>query len=331
MGQWCGRFAGSSGGAIDSVTETAASVTGYSNVGGLVGNITGSGAHLSNSTTSANVFGLSVGATTTPGIGAATGTGGAVGLNQGAISNVTVTGNTSGDTNVGGIVGNNQAGNSNGGMINGGSNTGSVTGTGNNVGGIAGYNSGTIQAATNSAAVYGNNNVGGMVGNNGPNPGNGNYIGTVIEGFDTGIVSGSGAHVSNLVGTNTGFINTSGLRFEDVAAEAAAAAAARAAAAFEAQQQANFESNGQQTGGQASFSGQGSNSTGQGLSNQIGSFTPSNTGTVNGTMDNHIVFSDSAGYSATIKSINADGMQFNLEGGSQGGGGAAGGGSGPNK
>ena len=85
------------------------------------------------------------------------------------------------------------------------------------------------------------------------------------------------------------------------------------AEAFAAQQEANFESNGQQTGGQASFSGQGSNSTGQGLNNQIGSFTPTNTGTVNGTMDSHIVFSDSDSYSATIKSINADGMQFDLK------------------
>ena len=190
-----GGIAGSSGGAIDSVTEIAASVTGYSNVGGLVGSVAGSGAHLSNSSTSANVFGLSVGATTTPGTGALTGTGGAVGFNQGAISNVTVTGNTSGDTNVGGIVGNNQAGNSTGGIVNGGSNTGSVTGTGNNVGGVAGYNSGTIQdgingSPTNSGVVRGADNVGGVVGNNGPNPGNGNYIGTVIEGFDTGIVSG---------------------------------------------------------------------------------------------------------------------------------------------
>ena len=92
--------------------------------------------------------------------------------------------------------------------------------------------------------------------------------------------------------------------------------AVRAAeAAYAAQQEANFEADGQQTGGQASFSGQESNSTGQGLNNQISSFTPSNTGTVNGTMDNHIVYSDSGSYSATIKSINADGMQFDLEGG----------------
>ena len=100
------------------------------------------------------------------------------------------------------------------------------------------------------------------------------------------------------------------------------ALAAEQAALAAQQQEAIFESDGQQTGGQASFSGQGSNSTGQGLNNQIGSFTPSNTGTVNGTMDNHIVYSDSGSYSATIKSINADGMQFDLEGG----GGAEGGG-----
>lgn len=85
------------------------------------------------------------------------------------------------------------------------------------------------------------------------------------------------------------------------------------------QQQANLESDGQQTGGQASFSGQGSNTTGQVLNNQVGSFTPSNTGTVNGAMDNHIVYSsESGGYSATIKSITADGVQFDLEGNTTG-------------
>jgi hypothetical protein len=92
-----------------------------------------------------------------------------------------------------------------------------------------------------------------------------------------------------------------------------------AARAFAAQQQANFEGNGQQTGGQATFSGQGSNATGQGVNSQIGSFTPSNTGTVNGTMDSHMVFTDSDSYSAHIKAIEADGVQFDLEGSSQGG------------
>ena len=186
--------------------------------------------------------------------------------------------------------------------------------------------------------TYASSYVDGFAGRNGSTTFNGNTFNPTTTGESTGVGRGSGTGVSTT--TSTFGSSTQGPP-ESNAAQSAATAVANAqtltqqatsqqtavatAEAFAAQQEANFESNGQQTGGQASFSGQGSNSTGQGLNNQIGSFTPTNTGTVNGTMDNHIVYSDSDSYSATIKSINADGMQFDLEGGSQGGEGGAGG------
>ncbi len=187
------------------------------------------------------------------------------------------------------------------------------------MGGIAGWGDSIIDS-TSYGAVSGGNYVGGIAG--------GAYVVTnSYYGGDS--VSGTGPYVGNQAGTVTGSA-TGTYSNHDLPSDQRAAAiyAAELAALAAQQQEAIFEVNGQQTGGQASFSGQGSNSTGQGLNGQIGSFTPSNTGTVNGTMDNHIVYSsDSGSYSATIKSITADGVQFDMEGG----GGAAGGGSGPNK
>ena len=195
--------------------------------------------------------------------------------------------------------------------------SGTVTGTGNYVGGVAGFNGNSITGGTATGNVTGADYVGGVVGYNG------NANANLINSSATGTVIGTGTHVGGVNGANIGSVT--GSTYTDAAANAAAAAAANAAAlaaaeaALAEQQQAIFESSGQQTAA-GRFSGQGSNSTGQGLNNQIGSFTPSNTGTVNGTMDNHIVYSsDSGSYSATIKSITADGVQFDMEGGSQGG------------
>ena len=178
---------------------------------------------------------------------------------------------------------------------------GSVSGV-NSVGGLVGLSTGSISDSYASGPVTGNSSVGGLVGSN---------QGTITNSYynmdTTGQSGGAGTGLTASQWPDLQYYQNGTI------------GQVLSARAFEAQQEAIFEGNGQQTGGQASFSGQGSNSTGQGLNNQIGSFTPSNTGTVNGTMDNHIVYSDSGSYSATIKSINADGMQFDLEGGSQGG------------
>ena len=68
------------------------------------------------------------------------------------------------------------------------------------VGGLAGYNSGTITASYAMGAVSGNKYVGGLVGRNG---------GTIEYSRATGTVSGTDNQIGGLVGTNTGTIEAS--------------------------------------------------------------------------------------------------------------------------
>ncbi len=243
--------------------------------------------------------------------GALAGVGGFVGTNgyPAVISNSYATGDVYGmsGSSAGGFVGMNV------GTINNSYATGTVHDSNGYAGGFAGvnYNGSGNANSTNSGIL---NNV---YYNADANPGLGSTSGYTPANQNTGTVNGGGGLTTGQMPDVQYYLN--GTINQVLAARAAEAA-------YAAQQEANFETDGQQTGGQASFSGQGSNSSGEELNNQVGSFTPSNTGTVNGTMDNHIVYSsDSGSYSATIKSITADGVQFDLEGGSQGGGGGAGG------
>ena len=239
--------------ATGNVTATGPAANMIGSVGGLVGNNSQAQNSITNSSATGDVIGnLAVG-----------GIGGLVGFNAGIVADSRATGNVVGATFVGGLIGG-----TNGGSVTGSTATGDVTGL-------------SVEHSTNEN--NGLSFVGGLIGSVAGNA-------TVTGNSATGSVTfPAGSSAGGLFGVNRSTGDTAtGNSYQDVKAEAAAVAAA---AAFVAQQEAIFESNGQQTGGQASFSGQGSNSTGQGLNNQIGSFTPSNTGTVNGTMDNHIVYS----------------------------------------
>ena len=118
------------------------------------------------------------------------------------ISNVNIIGskvegsnvNIIGSTDVGGLVGYN----------NGTVSTCYVTGavsSGNNVGGLVGSNRGTITASYATASVAGNgNNTGGLVGSN---------RGTITASYAAGGVKGAGGNVGGLVGSNRGTITAS--------------------------------------------------------------------------------------------------------------------------
>ena len=77
--------------------------------------------------------------------------------------------------------------------------TGSVSGS-NYVGGLVGSNTGTVQNCYATGSVNGSgNNVGGLVGYN--------YGGTVQNSYATGSVNGSGYYVGSLVGFNSGTVH----------------------------------------------------------------------------------------------------------------------------
>jgi len=135
-------------------------------------------------------------------------------LNNMALENVEV----SGDSNVGGLVGYNNRGNITNSYA-----TGDVSGD-SDVGGLVGYNNrGNITNSYATGDVSGDSYVGGLVGNNrnwanitdsyatGHVSGEGvsvgglvgfNYRGTITDSYATGIVSGEGWQVGGLVGMN---------------------------------------------------------------------------------------------------------------------------------
>jgi hypothetical protein len=78
-------------------------------------------------------------------------------------------------------------------------NTGAVTGSGWYVGGVCGYNDGTISNSYNTGVVTGSGwNVGGVCGYN---------TGTINNSYNTGAVTGDGWKVGGVCGYNTGMIN----------------------------------------------------------------------------------------------------------------------------
>ena len=112
----------------------------------------------------------------------------------GTVKNLTVSGSVKGDNYVGGVVGYNR------GTVENCCNIGTVTGTYDYVGGVVGYNSssGTVKNCYNTGTVSGNRYVGGVVGQN-------SSIGNVENCYNTGSVKGNW-YVGGVVGDNSGTV-----------------------------------------------------------------------------------------------------------------------------
>jgi filamentous hemagglutinin family protein len=178
-----GGLVGKSNGLIFNSYNTGA-VTGSSNVGGLVG--TNQWATIDNS--------YALGTVT----GSGNNVGGLVGSNSvslfgSAIRNSHAAGTVSGSSNVGGLVGSNDSSSLSNSYA-----TGAVTGSGDNIGGLVGTNSSSASIANSyatGAVTSSGNNIGGLVGiNNGA---------SITNSYATGAVTG-GSYVGGLVGANAG-------------------------------------------------------------------------------------------------------------------------------
>lgn len=117
--------------------------------------------------------------------------GGVCGVNYGTVRDCKNTGSVRGLATIGGVCGLNEKG----GIIENSFNEGTVSGTGDNaqqVGGVSGYNNGTIKSCYNTASVSGQESVGGVCGFN--------SVGTTTNCFNEGTVSGQ-----NFVGGVCGY------------------------------------------------------------------------------------------------------------------------------
>jgi trimeric autotransporter adhesin len=212
-----GGLVGHSEGTVLSGSYATGNVSGASNVGGLVGINDDSQARFSTSHATGNVT------------GSGNNVGGLVGKNSEAtLSGSYATGSVSGASYVGGLVGYNigtsgsasvvstsyaagrasGTGNYVGGLVGYNGNqatvttsyaTGQVTGA-SYVGGLVGYNMGTLDISYATGNTSGTKNVGGLVGDN---------VTSVANTFATGSVSGSVGNVGGLVGINTGTVSSS--------------------------------------------------------------------------------------------------------------------------
>ena len=219
------------GGNVRNLGIEGGSLTGNGDVGGLVGDNSGtiSACYTTGTVTGSadNVgglvgrnFGGTISACYATGDASGSGVvGGLVGWNQGAISACYATGDASGSGVVGGLVGYSQStiracyatGNATGtaddvgglvgfsqGTISACYATGNVTGSADNVGGLVGFNEGPISACYTTGDASGADNVGGLVGNN--------AVATISACYATGNASGSSS-VGGLVGNNIGTIS----------------------------------------------------------------------------------------------------------------------------
>jgi filamentous hemagglutinin family protein len=235
---YVGGLVGANDGTITQSYATGA-VTGRDVVGGLVGVNTSSGSitqsyAIGRVEGSRNYVGGLVGSNdggsitqsyaTTGAVNGVSYVGGLVGYNAGGtIAQSYATGRVTGSGNVvGGLVGSHLSG----GSITESYATGAVTG-GDLVGGLVGYNAGSItQSYATTGAVNGGNYVGGLVGTNeggitqsyatgavtGIAPFSGNFVGglvgenrpgaTIGQSYATGAVAGSGDYIGGLVGFN---------------------------------------------------------------------------------------------------------------------------------
>ena len=116
--------------------------------------------------------------------------GGVVGESYGTVTGCSFAGSVTGDEDIGGIVGDNN------GDVTGCTNNGSVTGESDDVGGIVGYNDGDVTVCANNGSVTGHDDdVGGIVGDNedGRN---------IVNCYNTGNITGNDSDVGGIVGEN---------------------------------------------------------------------------------------------------------------------------------
>ncbi len=208
-----GLFGVTDGATISNVGLVGGSVTGFSNVGALVGRSTNSSL-IKNSYASSTVNGKNnntgglIGASINSiisnsyAIGKVTAVGDSAGGLVGYINNSTIkdnsyaTGEVSGDENIGGLVGN-----SAGGKIVDSHAEGKASGD-HNIGGLVGYQGG-VSSITNSYAIgeaIGGYRVGGLVGSNQ----SGSISKSYATGKVTGTVNGNGGGTGGLVGESNG-------------------------------------------------------------------------------------------------------------------------------
>ena len=124
--------------------------------------------------------------------------GGVCGVNSGTVRDCKNTGFVRGLATIGGVCGLNKKG----GIIENSFNEGTVSGTGDNarqVGGVSGYNNGTIKSCYNTASVSGQESVGGVSGFN--------SVGTTTNCFNEGTVSGQNI-VGGVCGNGCGVTTT---------------------------------------------------------------------------------------------------------------------------
>ena len=124
--------------------------------------------------------------------------GGVCGVNYGTVRDCKNTGFVRGLATIGGVCGLNEKG----GIIENSFNEGTVSGTGDNarqVGGVSGYNNGTIKSCYNTASVSGQESVGGVSGFN--------SVGTTTNCFNEGTVSGQNI-VGGVCGNGCGVTTT---------------------------------------------------------------------------------------------------------------------------
>ena len=124
--------------------------------------------------------------------------GGVCGVNYGTVRDCKNTGSVRGFSTIGGVCGLNEKG----GIIENSFNEGTVSGTGDNaqqVGGVSGYNNGTIKSCYNTASVSGQESVGGVCGFN--------SVGTITNCFNEGTVSGQNI-VGGVCGNGCGVTTT---------------------------------------------------------------------------------------------------------------------------
>ena len=124
--------------------------------------------------------------------------GGVCGVNYGTVRDCKNTGSVRGLAAIGGVCGLNEEG----GIIENSFNEGTVSGTGDNaqqVGGVSGYNNGTIKSCYNTASVSGQNSVGGVCGLN--------SRGIITNCFNEGTVSGQ-TFVGGVCGNGCGVTTT---------------------------------------------------------------------------------------------------------------------------
>ena len=124
--------------------------------------------------------------------------GGVCGVNHGTVRDCKNTGSVRGLAAIGGVCGLNEKG----GIIENSFNEGTVSGTGDNVqqvGGVCGYNNGTIKSCYNTASVSGQNSVGGVCGFN--------SRGIITNCFNEGTVSGQ-TFVGGVCGNGCGVTTT---------------------------------------------------------------------------------------------------------------------------